>query len=47
MSTFSADDVPFFHELEKGSRISRVILYACTKLTDVFRLAMVGHFWRE
>jgi hypothetical protein len=42
-----SDDVPYFHELEKGSRISRVILFACTKLTDVFRLSMVGHFWRE
>ena len=43
----SSDDVPYFHELEKGSRISRVILFACTKPTDVFRLSMVGHFWRE
>jgi hypothetical protein len=41
------DDVPYFHELEKGSRISRVILFACTKPSDVFRLSLVGYFWRE
>ncbi len=42
-----SSDVPYFHELEKGSRISRVILFACRKPKDVFRLSMVGYFWRE
>jgi hypothetical protein len=47
MSNVHSGTVPFFHELEKGSRISRVILFASTKPKDVFRLSMVGHFWRE
>jgi hypothetical protein len=34
-------------ELQKPTRISRVILFACRKPRDVFRFAMVGRFWLE
>jgi hypothetical protein len=39
--------MPYFHELEKAWCISRVIVFACSRPADVFRLSLVGFFWRQ